>query len=117
MSGHVANWSQESGTIFTGAVAAVGTLLDCKRYTELCFDVSASATETIQLFISQDGGTTWSTNALGFASITTPGTIIATAPAATAASYYVRFPPCTAIKFVKSGAADTVTVKATLRWS
>ena len=114
---HVANFSQQSGSFPAGTAAAIGTVPLSTMWTELTFSVSATTTETVTVQISNDGGTTWSTNALGFASITTPTTYIAAAPAATAASYVVRLPPCTAVKFVKSGAADTVTVKVTLRWA
>jgi hypothetical protein len=104
----------EIGTgILSATVAAVGTLA-VGRYNKIGFSVTGLSTETLTIQMSFDGGATWTTgNSLGVTPVT-GAAVITTVPSTSACGYYANLPPCTHIKFVKSAAAQTVSISYTL---
>ena len=100
----------------SATVAAVGTL-EVRRFNEIAFTHTGMTSETLTIQISCDNGMTWSTaNTLGCFPIT-GAAVVTTIPTTAAMGYTAKLPPCTHIKFVKSGTAQTVSISYTLRQS
>lgn len=99
----------------SGTAAAVGTL-DVTAFNELALDITTLSAETISVYPSFDGGTTFSTIKLAFAVIITPATctVVDLTNTCYQATY---FPACTHVKFVKSAAVGPVLIHWTLRAS
>lgn len=100
------------GSLSSAGPAAIG-VIEVKRFNYLTLHISTLTSETIGATISVDNGTTYSTTLLAMALISTP--LTQTVVALANATYVIKLPPCTHIKFTKSSTADTALINFALR--
>lgn len=91
-----------------GSAAAIGVIDVRSGMNNVTITPTATA-ETLSVTISQDGGATYSTTFLKFASIA--DATIVTALATGVTYYCMNFPACTHMKITKSGAVNPGSLK------